>query len=114
MVVATATDFRNTIMQSPEFQKAEADQGEVLFLHDAYRSLQQANLPQIAAGVAVWIHTIRAEKEISNKFIAQEMWRLLAASFAEVEIAAEDLAIFMGGRSLDIRGYERIPMGFAP
>ena len=113
MVVATATDFRNTVMQSPEFLKAQAAGGDVLFLHEMYRSAQGANLQQIAAGIAVWIHTLRAEKEISNRFVAKEMWTLLASSFDEVEEAAETLALFMGGRELDIDGYDRIPLGFS-
>jgi hypothetical protein len=113
MVVAAATDFRNVVMQSPAFLKEEAAGTEILFLHDAYRAAQKSNMGQIAAGIAVWIHTLRAEKEISNLFIAKEMWTLLAASFDGVEDAAEDLALFMGGRRFDIRGYDRIPVGFS-
>ena len=113
MVVAAATDFRNTIMQSEDFKQAQASGGEILFLHQFYRSLQTAEMGQVAAGVAVWIHTLRADKEISNLYAAKEMWALLAASFADVEIAAEDMALFMGGRALDIGGYDRIPIGFA-
>jgi len=113
MVVAAATDFRNVVMQSPEFLKEQARGTEIMFLHDAYKVAQKSNMGQIAAGIAVWIHTLRAEKEISNLFIAKEMWSLLAASFDEVEEAALDLAIFMGGRLLDIEGYDRIPVGFA-
>lgn len=114
MVVATATDFRNTVMGSPQFLKAQAEGTEVLFLHQNYRSAQKMNLQQIAAGIAVWIHTLRAEKEVSNRYIAKEMWALLSSSFDEVGEAAEMLASFMGGRELDIRGYDRIPYGFEP
>jgi hypothetical protein len=112
MVVATATDFRNTIMDSPEFLKAQAQGTEVLFLHEMYRAAQKMNVQQISAGIAVWIHTLRAEKEISNRYIAEEMWGLLASSFDEVEEAAETLALFMGGRQLNIEGHDRIPLGF--
>ena len=112
MVVAAATDFRNVIMATPEFLKAQADGTEIMFLHQMYRSAQQSNLQQIAAGIAVWIHTLRAEKELSNRYIAKEMWSLLASSFDEVEDAAEMLALFMGGRDLNIDGYDRIPVGF--
>jgi hypothetical protein len=84
-----------------------------MFLHDAYRAAQKSDAGQIAAGIAVWIHTVRAEKELSNRFIAKEMWSLLAASFGEVEEAAESLRLFMGGRPLNIDGYDRIPFGFA-
>lgn len=113
MVVAAATDFRNVVMQTPEFLNEQARGTEVLFLHDAYRAAQKSNMGQIAAGIAVWIHTLRAEKEISNLFIAKEMWGLLAASFADVEEAALDLALFIGGRRLDIKDYDRIPVGFS-
>jgi trehalose-6-phosphatase len=113
MVVAAATDFRNVMMQSPAFLKEQAAGSEVMFLHDAYRAAQKSGSPQIAAGIAVWIHTVRAEKELSNRHIAREMWSLLAASFDEVEDAAESLQMFMGGRPLDIGGYDRIPLGFA-
>jgi hypothetical protein len=113
MVVAAATDFRNVVMKSPEFLKEEAAGTEVMFLHEAYRAAQKSDMGQIAAGIAVWIHTVRAEKELSNRYIAKEMWSLLAASFDEVEEAAESLRLFMGGRRLDITGYDRIPHGFA-
>jgi hypothetical protein len=113
MVVATATDFRNVVMESPEFVKEQVAGTEVMFLHEAYRAAQQSDVGQIAAGIAVWIHTVRAEKELSNRFIAKEMWSLLAASFDEVVDAAESLRLFMGGRPLDIEGYDRIPLGFA-
>jgi hypothetical protein len=112
MVVAAATDFRNTVMDSPEFLKAQAEGTEMLLLHEAYRSAQKMNLQQIAAGIAVWIHTVRAEKELSNRYIAKEMWTLLAASFDEMEEAAEMLALFIGARELNIEGYDRIPCGF--
>jgi hypothetical protein len=113
MVVAAATDFRNVMMESPAFLKEQAAGTEVMFLHDAFRAAQKSGSPQIAAGIAVWIHTVRAEKELSNRHIAKEMWALLAASFDEVEEAAESLRLFMGGRSLDIEGYDRIPLGFS-
>jgi hypothetical protein len=113
MVVAAASDFRNVMMQSPSFLKEQVAGTEVMFLHDAYRAAQKSGSPQIAAGIAVWIHTVRAEKELSNRHIAREMWSLLAASFDEVEDAAESLQMFMGGRPLDIGGYDRIPLGFA-
>lgn len=113
MVVATATDFRNIVMESPEFLEAQAAGAEMLILHEAYKTAQGANLQQIAAGIAVWIHTLRAEKEISNRFIAKEMWTLLASSFDDVEEAAEMLALFMGGRELNIDGYDRVPLGFS-
>jgi hypothetical protein len=112
MVVAAATDFRNVVMRTPEFLKAQADGTEIMFLHQMYKSAQQSNMQQIAAGIAVWIHTLRAEKELSNRYIAKEMWNLLASSFDEVEDAAEMLALFMGGRDLNIDGYNCIPVGF--
>jgi hypothetical protein len=37
----------------------------------------------------------------------------LAASFDQVEDAADDLMLFMGGRPLNIEGYDQIPLGFA-
>lgn len=113
MVVATATDFRNIVMDSPEFMEAQAAGAEMLVLHEAYKSAQEENLPQVAAGIAVWIHTLRAEKEISNKFVAKEMWALLATSFDEVEKAAEILALVLGGRDLNVDRYDRIPPGFS-
>jgi hypothetical protein len=113
MIVATATDFRNTVMRSPEFLKAQAAGTDVLFLHEAYKSAQGANLQHIAVGIAVWIHTLRTEKEISNRYIVKEMWALLASSFEEVEEAAETLTLIMGGPELNIGGYDLIPLGFS-
>jgi hypothetical protein len=112
MVVATATDFRNTVMESPEFLTAQAQGLDAIYLVKTYQQLQKNNMQHIAAGVAVWLHTVRAEKEISNRYIAKEMWALLASSFDEVEEAADMLALIMGGRDLNIDGYDRIPYGF--
>jgi hypothetical protein len=36
----------------------------------------------------------------------------LASSFDEVEEAADMMALIMGGRKLNIEGYDRIPYGF--
>lgn len=112
MVVAAATDFRNTVMESPEFLKARAGGLDVIFLVKTYQSAQKMNLQHIAAGIAVWIHTLRAEKEISNRHVAKEMWALLASSFDEVEEAADMMALIMGGREPNIDGYDQIPIGF--
>jgi hypothetical protein len=112
MTVALATDFRNTVMLSLEFLDARSRGLDVLFLVKSYQTAQKMNLYQVASGIAVWIHTNRSEKEISNRYIAKEMWALLASSFDEVEEAADMMALIMGGRELNIEGYDRIPYGF--
>jgi hypothetical protein len=112
MVVAAATDFRNTVMEDPEFLQAQAQGLDAIYLVKSYQEFQKMDMHQIAAGVAVWIHTLRAEKELSNRYIAKDMWALLASSFDDVEEAADMMALIMGGRELNIDGYDRIPYGF--
>jgi len=112
MAVAAAADFRNVVMQSPEYLQAASKGSEIMFLHSFYRAAQKSGALQIAAGIAIWIHTLRAEKELSNLHIAKEMWKLLATSFDQVEEAAATLALLMDGRELDIHDYDRIPFGF--
>ena len=112
MTVVAATDFRNTVMKSSEFLDAQAAGLDAIYLVKAYQSAQKMNLQHIAAGIAVWIHTCRADKEISNRYIAKDMWKLLSSSFHEVEESAEMLTIFMDGYEFNIDGYDRIPCGF--
>jgi hypothetical protein len=111
MVVALATDFRNTVLSSREFLQERARGTSSIYLVRVYQDLQKQGLHPLAAAVAVWIHTERATIDLSNVVVARRMWSLLSESFDLVPNAAE-AAVMMGGNELDITGYSLIPEGF--
>jgi hypothetical protein len=111
MIVATAAHIKNTVIISDEFIESKNTAMDGLFLINIYRKLQKENLHGIATGVSVWIHTNRANYEISNRFIVQEMWSMLKTSFYCVEQGAINVQ-YITGIKLDISEFYRMPIEY--
>ena len=111
LTVAFATDFQNKVLVTEEFVDARIKGFGPALLLRAYRDLQKAGLLPNAAGVAIWLHSERAENDLTLVQTAKEMWRLLAESFSRVEVAADGYYLLMG-RELDTFGYDAVPMTF--
>ena len=68
--------------------------------------------PELASGLTVWLHTVRAASVPEIRDRARDMWHLLAGSFDHVEYQAETLS--MVGLTLNVRDPSHIPEGFQP
>lgn len=82
-----------------------------LLLVQAYQELQKADLLPNAAGVAIWIHTERAQNDLTVVPVVREMWALLRASFPYVEDAAEGFE-FISGIRLNLQDFDFVPNEF--
>lgn len=111
MTVAFAAHIKNNYFKSDEFIQAKKNSIESYFLVKNYQFLQKQNMHAYATGVSVWLHTARANVELSNRFLAKEMWNLLKESFPYVEDQAEDLRLIMG-ITLDIENFESAPIEY--
>lgn len=111
LTVTLATDLRNKVLDTGEFLDARAKGFSSALLLQTYRDFQKAGLLPNAAGVAIWLHSERAENDLTLVQTAKEMWRLLAESFSHVEAAAEGYYLLMD-RDLDISGYDKMPISF--
>lgn len=100
MCVVFCSHVKNTMLNSDEFTLRKKKHTEILWLGEKYREAQKNGELPIASGIAVWIHTLRAQKEASNIFVANELWTILASSFDEVEAQVNNIHNFM---NIDIK-----------
>lgn len=78
--------------------------------------IQRQNSPQLAAGLMVWVHTIRVLSPTSSPELRQlgrEMWGELSRGFKHVSSAADQIAAMTGNRPC-IDGADNVPDGLAP
>jgi hypothetical protein len=76
------------------------------------RSIKEtrATHPELASGLAVWLHTVRAASVPEIRVRVREMWRQLAGSFDHVEYQAGTLS--MVGLKLNVHDPAHVPEGF--
>ncbi|WP_434052604.1 MAG: hypothetical protein RDA78_25715 [Roseibium sp.] len=115
LVVAIATDFRNSL--SAPFDLLDpintVDVSVPLQLVRQYQDLQKRGLQAMAPGVAVWLHTTRAAHAPSNREFAREMWSVLERGMPCAEEAALGFKE-LTGTNLNCSGFTQIPIGFEP
>jgi len=73
----------------------------------------QEKEPTMAAGLMVWLHTLRATQTPEVRPKAREMWAQLERGLPYVEEAAETLQI-VTGYALQTQGADRIPQNLRP
>ncbi|MEM1045494.1 MAG: hypothetical protein AAGL24_05065 [Pseudomonadota bacterium] len=115
LVVATATNFRNSLDDRSILLDPINDHSMdiALELVRTYQQLQRQGQQVLAPGVAVWLHTVRAAHAPENRVHAREMWGFLSSGFPYVEDASASFYL-QTGIHLDIDGYDEFPAGFEP
>ena len=111
LTVALATDFKNVVMTTSDFEKTRKDGMACVFLVKTYQRLQKMKFFPNAAGVAVWLHTERAYTNLTLVPLAKEMWSLLSGAFPYVEEAAYGYEKMLQ-KDLNLSGFWIIPDGF--
>ncbi|MDG9785306.1 hypothetical protein [Metapseudomonas otitidis] len=66
-----------------------------------------------AAGLMVWLHTMRVGARIELRQLAREMWRHLERGFPHTNAAAIEI-LNITGRMPRVGGYETFPSGLTP
>jgi len=91
--VACATDWRHKLhdegcdLLDPSICLAK-DPMITFRLSNAIGKLQRSGNPQLAAGLMVWVHTLRAMTRPELRTLGRAMWRELERGFPHVEEAA--------------------------
>ncbi|WP_183211058.1 hypothetical protein [Brevundimonas halotolerans] len=75
--------------------------------------LQKQGIPQVASGLMVWVHTLRAGNSLRLRAKAREMWTELSRGFPHA-VNARSALNEAAGAWLDIEGYDEIPIGLNP
>lgn len=117
-VVAHAANWRNELevrgynLLDPLVFHA-SDPNAVSVLVKTVQGLQKQGIPQVAPGLMVWVHTLRAGNSLNLRAKAREMWAELVRGFPHTEQAWRDWKETVGVW-LDINGYDEIPVGLNP
>jgi hypothetical protein len=90
-----------------------AQPGLLMFFHGVIQSHQKSNRPMEAAGVMVWLFTLRAGANLQLRGLGRHLWRELARGIPGVEKAAMGY-FHLTGVMLEIDDSERIPIGLEP
>jgi len=85
----------------------------VMFLHGLIKGFQKQGQPSDAAGVMVWLFTLRAGGDIALRGVGRRLWRELSRGIPKVE-EAELNYYSLTGKIYDTTGYERTPIGLEP
>lgn len=79
-------------------------------LSKAVKLLQRGGNPAPAAGIIVWVHTLRSMTEISLRPHGRALWAELQRGLPHVVESAQDY-FAVTGKALDIAGFDVIPNG---
>lgn len=90
-----------------------AEPSLLMFFHGVIQSCQKTNRPMEAAGVMVWLFTLRAAANLQLRGLGRRLWRELARGIPGVEDAAIG-HFHLTGVLLEIDDAERIPIGLEP
>ncbi|MDI7774817.1 hypothetical protein [Asticcacaulis sp. EMRT-3] len=119
LVVAFVAHWRNVYIDEKDIDLRQciaiqgADPLFVLSLGNVLREAQKRKSFHDAAGLMVWLHSLRAGNSFENRGKAREMWGHLSRGFSKVFDAANEQRR-MFGRLLDIDGFDEFPDGLTP
>jgi hypothetical protein len=118
-LVANATHMRHMILSSSGIdllypEVAEQQHHYIGFeLTRLIKKCQAANDMQMASGLFVWLHTVRAVTALELRLNGRLIWRELKRGFPHTKEAAEVFQMITG-LTLRIDGYDSIPVGLEP
>ena len=118
MVVACATNWRHELGQDGwdllEPSLCLATDPMITFrLTKAIQKLQHDGRPELAVGLMVWVHTLRASTRLQLRSLGRDMWRELSRGFPHVDEAAVGTFRIMG-TAFDTRNSDQFPSGLTP
>ena len=115
MVVACATNWRHELRQdgwdllAPSLCLA-TDPMITFRLIKAIQKLQHDDRPELAVGLMVWVHTLRALTRLQLRSLGRDMWRELSRGFPHVDEAAVGAFAIMGTK-FDTRNSDQFLSG---
>jgi hypothetical protein len=66
-----------------------------------------------AAGVMVWLFTLRCGAALELRQRGRELWKELQRGYPHVKEAADSLGA-LSGKTINIDGFDRVPIGLEP
>lgn len=117
MVVACATHWRNVFSKDGINLREPMMEGRrnPMLAFEINRMIAQAQKadPSMAAGLMVWLHTIRAVTYPELRLKGRRLWGQLRRGFEFAQGGANDLHQ-LSGRVLDATGHDQIPADLNP
>lgn len=90
-----------------------ADPQAIMWMHGLIKGMQQDGRPTDAAGVMVWLFTLRAGGNLALRGLGRRLWRELARGMPKAKDAETNYWI-LTKQLLNIEGYDQIPIGLEP
>jgi hypothetical protein len=82
-------------------------------LHRIVKHCQSTGQQSDAAGVMVWLFTLRCGAALELRQRGRELWKELQRGYPHVKEAADSLGA-LSGKTINIDGFDRIPIGLEP
>lgn len=119
LIVAVATDLRRGIQRRLGWDLL--DPLALIAMHPTAsydlvkltQEFQKNGQQHLAAGMMVWVHTVRAAGEIDLRQCGRDLWRQLERGFRHAEASAEGY-YDLTGAALDTSGCNLFPLGMTP
>ncbi|NTI22280.1 hypothetical protein G6M87_10470 [Rhizobium rhizogenes] len=119
LVVAIGTDRRHKLKEVLGWDMLEpallerSEPFAAMQLNKLIRQMQVDKKPLVAAGLLIWIHTLRAANSLDLRQQGREMWRQLERGFPHAYASAEGF-YDLGGPELNLDNYQIFPSGLTP
>lgn len=120
LILAMATHQRHVFLSAKGWQLiypaalVDQPQNVPMQLAEIIKTLQGQGRPDIAAGVMVWLHTVRALQSPDLKQFGREMWGQLERGTPFCEEAAAIFSKMPGGSEILTVGFDPFPEGLSP
>jgi hypothetical protein len=82
-------------------------------LHRIVKHCQSTGQQSDAAGVMVWLFTLRCGAALELRQRGRELWKELQRGYPHVKEAADSLGA-LSGKTINIDGFDRVPIGLEP
>lgn len=118
-VLAVATHIRHQIAELRKIDLLDpiltysADPQSIMWMHGLIKGMQKDGRQSDAAGVMVWLFTLRAGGNPALRGLGRRLWRELARGIPNVQEAETNYWVATK-QLLSIEGYEKIPIGLEP
>ena len=118
-ILATATHIRNQLIDQYDWDLQDpillcfTKPNIAIEINQLIKAFQENDDTVSAAGMMVWLFTVRAAMSPDIRGLGRELWGQLERGFDHVEEARIQI-LSLGGKIIDIDGYEKFPIGMEP
>lgn len=119
MIVALATRQRHILAVEygwfllDPFVTLQRDPGAAITLNALIRAAQRRGQEPLAAGMMVWLHSLRAMQSPELRQGGRDLWRQLQRGFPYCD-QAQDEFYAVSGEVMNLHDHDQIPIGLTP